>query len=58
MKTKEINYLLLFVDNKDNVLTTKEILELSYNDAMKTRDRIFANCMINDCVKIKIAKML
>lgn len=46
------NYTLVFLDKKGNELTEKKITAVNKKDANKQRDVAFANCMINDCVKI------
>lgn len=51
MKTYKLTYL----DKQDNELSKKEITALSIKDARKHRDAESAQCMMNDCVKIKVS---
>jgi hypothetical protein len=56
MKTIEKTYRLSYLDRKNNELKADEITAYSIQEARKTRDKIFGNCMINDCVKITVKK--
>ncbi|MDD3040894.1 hypothetical protein [Bacteroides sp.] len=50
MKTYKLTYL----DKDDNELDTKMITADNIKEACDYRDEVFAQCMINDCVKIKV----
>lgn len=50
MKTYKLSYL----DRNDNELASKEITALNIKEAREYRNLEFAQCMINDCVKIKV----
>jgi hypothetical protein len=47
-------YILNFEDKQGNELKRQEIEEISIKEARKTRDKIFANSMINDLHKITV----
>lgn len=47
-------YKLIYLDREDNELTTKEITAFNIKEARMIRDQEFAQCLINDCVKIKV----
>ena len=49
-------YNLIYVDRKGNELTREKIIARSRKEANKTRDQIFAECMINDCKRIRVVK--
>ena len=57
MKLTVNYYSLSYRDRKNNELKADEITAFTIQDARKKRDKIFGNCMINDCVKITVKKI-
>ena len=56
MKTTKKTFILLYLDKGNNELKKDEISAYSAKEARATRDKVFASCMINDCVKITCKK--
>jgi hypothetical protein len=49
-------YYLIYEDRYGNELDKRVIEAKDIYEARKIRDKIFAECMIGDCVKIKVKK--
>lgn len=50
-------YKLIYLDRDGNELDSKEITALNIQEARKYRDRLFAECMMNDCIKITVKRI-
>ena len=48
-------YLFTYLDKKGNELKSYIFEAYNMSEAKQIRDKLFAECMLNDCVKIKIA---
>ena len=58
MKAKENKaYLFAYLDKKGNELKSYVLNAYNMKEAKDTRNKLFAECMLNDCVKIKISKI-
>ena len=53
MKTYKLDYL----DKHNNTLKEGVINASNIREARGIRDKIFAECVINDCAKIKVVKI-
>jgi hypothetical protein len=49
-------YTFFYEDRKGNDLGIKELPAFNIKEARKIRDRLFAECMLNDCSKIKVRR--
>lgn len=56
VKIKETEYKFFLLDRKNNVIDATTSKCYSYREAMKYRDNIIGESMLNDLVKIKIKK--
>ena len=58
MKAKEDKaYLFTYLDRTGNELKSYVLNAYNMKEAKDTRNKLFAECMLNDCVKIKISKI-
>ena len=56
MKTKkEQTYLFTYLDNRGNELKNHVLNAYNMKEAKDIKSKLFAECMLNDCVKIKVA---
>lgn len=53
---KEAKYTFIYEDKGGNEITRKELPCYSKKEAVNVANRLFAECMINDCVKVKSKK--
>ena len=58
MKTTKIKtYLFTYLDNKGNELKRSLFDAVNIIEAEEIREKLFAECMLNDCVKIKVSEI-
>ena len=58
MKTKQDKtYLFTYLDKKGNELKSYVLNAHNMKEAKDIKEKLFAECMLNDCVKIKISKI-
>ena len=55
--TKTETYLFTYLDKKGNELKSYVFDAFNMAEAKKIKNKLFAECMLNDCVKIKISRI-
>ena len=56
MKNKKTKtYLFTYLDKKGNELKSYVFYAFNMTEAKEVKKKLFAECMLNDCVKIKIS---
>ena len=55
--TKNKAYLFTYLDKKGNELKSYVFEAFNMEEAKKIKAKLFAECMLNDCIKIKVAKL-
>lgn len=54
-RTKNGTYLFTYLDKKGNELKSCVFDAFNMTEAKEIKNKLFAECMLNDCVKIKIS---
>ena len=55
--TKNKTYLFTYLDNNGNELKRSSFEAVNIMEAFEIKDKLLAECMLNDCVKIKVTRI-
>ena len=55
--TKSKTYLFTYLDKNENELKSCVFEAFNMTEAKEIKEKLFAECMLNDCIKIKVSRI-